>query len=85
VVSRRLPEVRHGRYLAGRGTGRRHQPDPAQQIFTFAKSKGMNTLSMWAIECDNSGCPGNGGANNCSGIVQNTWDFTHILAPYTGP
>jgi hypothetical protein len=57
----------------------------AQQIFTFARSKGINTLSMWAIQRDNGGCPGNGGANNCSGIVQNTWDFTHILAPYTGP
>ena len=55
------------------------------QIFNFAKSKGMNTLSMWAIQRDNGGCPGNGGANNCSGIVQNTWDFSHILAPYTGP
>jgi hypothetical protein len=57
----------------------------ATQIFTFAKSKGMSTLSMWAIQRDNGGCPGNGGANDCSGIVQNTWDFTHILAPYTGP
>ena len=57
----------------------------AQQIFDFARSKGMNTLSMWAIQRDNGGCPGNGGANDCSGIVQNTWDFTHILAPYTGP
>src|SRR5436190_17538536 len=25
----------------------------AQQIFTFARSKGMNTLSMWAIQRDN--------------------------------
>ena len=57
----------------------------AQQIYDFAKLKGMNTLSMWAIQRDNGGCPGNGGANDCSGIVQNTWDFTHILAPFTGP
>jgi hypothetical protein len=56
-----------------------------QQIFDFATSKGMNTLSMWAIQRDNGGCPGNGGANDCSGIVQNTWDFTDILTPYTGP
>jgi len=57
----------------------------AQQIYDFANLKGMNTLSMWAIQRDNGGCPGNGGANDCSGIVQNTWDFTHILAPFTGP
>jgi glycosyl hydrolase family 18 (putative chitinase) len=54
------------------------------QLFNFAKSKGIAVLSMWAIERDNGGCPGNGGANNCSGIVQNTWDFSHILTPYTG-
>jgi len=56
----------------------------AQQILAFARSKGMSVLSMWAIQRDNGGCPGNGGANNCSGIVQNTWDFSHILEPFTG-
>ena len=54
----------------------------AQQILAFAQSKGMRVLSMWAIQRDNGGCPGNGGANNCSGIVQNTWDFSHILEPF---
>ena len=33
---------------------------------------------------DNGGCPGNGGANACSGIVQNRWDFSHTLEPLTG-
>jgi hypothetical protein len=56
----------------------------AQQILAFARSKGMSVLSMWAIQRDNGGCPGNGGANNCSGIVQNTWDFSHILEAFTG-
>jgi len=56
----------------------------AQQILAFAQSKGMSVLSMWAIQRDNGGCPGNGGANNCSGIVQNTWDFSHILELFTG-
>ncbi|MGD0020437.1 MAG: chitinase [Candidatus Limnocylindrales bacterium] len=55
----------------------------AQTIKDFAVSKGINTLSMWAIQRDNGGCPGNTGSNNCSGIVQNTWDFSHILAPFT--
>jgi len=55
----------------------------AQQILAFAQSKGMRVLSMWAIQRDNGGCPGNGGANNCSGIVQNTWGFSHILEPFT--
>jgi Glycosyl hydrolases family 18 len=55
----------------------------AQQILNFANANGMSNLSMWAIQRDNGGCPGNTGANNCSGIVQNTWDFSHLLSPFT--
>src|SRR5207253_10161210 len=44
-----------------------------------------NTLSIWAIQRDNGGCPGTTDSNSCSGIVQNPWDFSHILEPYTGP
>jgi hypothetical protein len=57
----------------------------AQRILDFARANGISLLSMWAIQRDNGGCPGNTGANDCSGIVQNTWDFTHLLAPFTGP
>jgi hypothetical protein len=55
----------------------------AQQLLNFATANGMSNLSMWAIQRDNGGCPGNTGANNCSGIVQNTWDFSHLLNPFT--
>jgi len=60
-------------------------PADAQRLLDFARANGIGLLSMWAIQRDNGGCPGNTGSNSCSGIVQNTWDFTHILAPYTGP
>ena len=56
----------------------------AQNVEAFARSKGVNTLSIWAIQRDNGSCPGNGGANDCSGIVQNPWDFSHALEPFTG-
>ena len=56
----------------------------AQQVLDYAKANGVNTLSIWAIQRDNGGCPGNTGSNSCSGIVQNTWDFTHLLQPFTG-
>ena len=59
-------------------------PADAQQLLAFAQSKGINSLSMWAIQRDNGGCPGARGKNNCSGIVQGTWDFSHILEVYTG-
>jgi len=56
----------------------------AKNVEAFAQSKGLNTLSIWAIQRDNGGCPGNGGANACSGIAQNPWDFSHALEPFTG-
>jgi hypothetical protein len=57
----------------------------AQQLLNFATANGMSTLSMWAIQRDNGGCPGSTGSNDCSGIVQGTWDFSHVLEPFTRP
>jgi Glycosyl hydrolases family 18 len=56
----------------------------AQRLLTFAQANGINTISMWAIQRDNGGCPGVTDSNSCSGIVQNTWDFSHLLEPFTG-
>jgi hypothetical protein len=55
----------------------------AQAILNFANANGMSNLSMWAIQRDHGGCVGNTGANNCSGIAQNDWDFSHLLTPFT--
>jgi Glycosyl hydrolases family 18 len=56
----------------------------AQQVLDYARASGLDTLSIWAIQRDNGGCPGVTGSNSCSGIVQGTWDFTHLLQPFTG-
>jgi hypothetical protein len=58
-------------------------PD-ATTMLNFAKNEGMNLLSIWAIQRDNGGCPGTRDSNTCSGIAQNTWDFSHTLEPFTG-
>ncbi|MFF7991373.1 glycosyl hydrolase family 18 protein [Kitasatospora xanthocidica] len=55
----------------------------ATTVYNWAVSKGINTLSFWALQRDNGGCPGTKGDDNCSGIAQNTWDFTHTFAPFT--
>ncbi|MGC5345232.1 glycosyl hydrolase family 18 protein [Streptomyces sp. DT24] len=55
----------------------------ATQVYNWAVSKGINTLSFWALQRDNGGCVGGGARDDCSGIQQNTWDFTHIFAPFT--
>jgi hypothetical protein len=56
----------------------------AQQVFDYSRANGVDTLSIWAIQRDNGGCPGVTGSNSCSGIVQSAWDFTHVLQPFTG-
>ncbi len=57
----------------------------AQRVYDYARTNGFNTLSIWAVQRDNGGCPGSTGSNSCSGIVQNTWDFSHVLNPFSGP
>jgi hypothetical protein len=56
----------------------------AQTMLSFAQANNMNFLSIWAIQRDNGGCPGSTDSNTCSGIVQNTWDFSHLLEPFNG-
>jgi GH18 family chitinase len=56
----------------------------AQQVLGYAQANGVDTLSIWAIQRDNGGCPGVTGSNSCSGIAQGTWDFTDVLQPFTG-
>jgi hypothetical protein len=56
----------------------------AQTMLGFAQANNMNLLSIWAIQRDNGGCPGSRDSNTCSGITQNTWDFSQVLEPFTG-
>jgi hypothetical protein len=60
-----------------------YEPD-ATTMLGFAQANNMNFLSIWAIQRDNGGCPGTVDSNTCSGITQNTWDFSQILEPFTG-
>jgi hypothetical protein len=55
----------------------------AARLLGFARRVGIGTLSMWAIERDNGGCPGRIDSNTCSGIVQPQWAFSHLLEPFT--
>ncbi|GLY92245.1 carbohydrate binding domain-containing protein [Actinoallomurus iriomotensis] len=56
----------------------------AAPVEQWAASTGINTLSFWALQRDNGGCPGTGGAGDCSGIAQDTWFFSHTFEPFTG-
>ncbi|MEU9443583.1 carbohydrate binding domain-containing protein [Streptomyces sp. NPDC048304] len=56
----------------------------ATTVYDWAVAKGINTLSFWALQRDNGGCPGGSASDTCSGIAQDTWYFTHTFAPFTG-
>jgi hypothetical protein len=55
----------------------------AATVEQFAANMGINTLSFWALQRDNGGCPGTTGSNSCSGISQETWAFSHAFEPFT--
>ncbi len=58
-------------------------PRDARRLLRFAQAHGIGSLSIWAIQRDNGGCPGWKDQNRCSGIQQQTWQFSHILEPFT--
>ena len=58
--------------------------DNAPTVYNWAVSKGINTLSFWALQRDNGGCPGQGASDSCSGISQSTWQFSHTFEPFSG-
>ena len=55
----------------------------ATTVLNWANQQGIAALSFWALQRDNGGCPGGAAADNCSGIQQSTWQFSHIFAPFT--
>jgi Ricin-type beta-trefoil lectin domain/Glycosyl hydrolases family 18 len=55
----------------------------AATVLAWAKSNGVNTLSFWALQRDNGGCPGTGGSDTCSGISQPTWYFSQAFEPFS--
>ncbi|MFF9340576.1 MULTISPECIES: ricin-type beta-trefoil lectin domain protein [unclassified Streptomyces] len=51
-------------------------------ILAYAQQRHLARLTFWSVNRDRP-CTG-GGADTCSGIAQQPWDFTKILAAYTG-
>ncbi|HYS38169.1 MAG TPA: glycosyl hydrolase family 18 protein [Pseudonocardiaceae bacterium] len=56
----------------------------ATTVENWAVSKGISSLSFWAVERDNGSCPGTGGSDSCSGVAQSTWQFSHTFQPFSG-
>jgi chitinase len=55
----------------------------ATTVENWAQAKGIAVLSFWAIERDNGNCAiGTVGADNCSGVAQSDWYFSHQFESY---
>lgn len=56
----------------------------AQTVLSFAQQNHIGELSLWEMSRDNGGCAGSTTATYaCSGLVQNTYDFTKLFEPFT--
>jgi hypothetical protein len=55
----------------------------AVAIENWARHADIGTLSFWALQRDNGGCPGTKGAGTCSGVAQPDWYFSHVFEPFT--
>jgi hypothetical protein len=66
------------------GPGETFTQADATSVESWAASNGISTLSFWALQRDNGGCPGTAGSDTCSGISQPTWYFSHTFEPFTG-
>jgi hypothetical protein len=58
-------------------------PGTWNQIRDWANGSHIARLAFWSVNRDRP-CPGGGVVSNCSGISQNTWQFTSITAGFTG-
>ena len=55
----------------------------AHAVTRWAAAHHIGQLSFWALGRDNGGCPGTAGSDECSGVAQQPYQFTHIMAPFT--
>ncbi|HEY0814973.1 MAG TPA: glycosyl hydrolase [Pseudonocardia sp.] len=62
------------------------QPEDAQKVLDFAKSRGVGRLGFWALARDNGSCAKKVKAQpNCSGIAQKDYQFTQQFVGFAGP
>jgi hypothetical protein len=56
--------------------------DDFRTILAYARQHHLARLTFWSANRDRP-CTG-GSADSCSGVNQNNWDYTRVLAQYTG-
>jgi hypothetical protein len=59
------------------------RPGQARTLRRWATAHGVDTLSFWALQRDNGGCPGTKGSDSCSGVRQQRWAFARAWDGFT--
>ncbi|HEX3782279.1 MAG TPA: glycosyl hydrolase family 18 protein [Pseudonocardiaceae bacterium] len=57
--------------------------EDAVTVRKWATAAGIGLLSFWAVERDSGACVGTAGADDCSGVAQSDWYFSHTFEPFT--
>lgn len=57
--------------------------DDFKQMLDYANTHHLGRFTFWSVNRDHA-CPGGGAQSACSGIAQQDWDFTKIVAQYKG-
>jgi len=55
----------------------------ARDVTHWAADRHIGELSFWALGRDNGGCPGTPGSDDCSGVAQSPYQYTHIMLQFT--
>ncbi|MGW8379647.1 chitinase [Streptomyces sp. ODS28] len=62
--------------------GEKITPDDFQEMLAYAKEKKLARVSFWAVNRDRSCAGGGSPGDSCSGIEQQEWEFSKLLAGY---
>lgn len=57
--------------------------DDFNKMLNYANTNHIGRFTFWSVNRDHA-CPGGGAQSACSGIDQQDWDFTKIVAQYKG-
>jgi chitinase len=55
----------------------------ARSVVRWATAHDIGELSFWALGRDNGGCPGTPGSDDCSGVAQKPYQYSHLMEPFT--
>ncbi|MGH3762882.1 chitinase [Actinophytocola sp.] len=64
--------------------GKVFELDHARRLVDWANANHIGLVAFWSAGRDNGSCPGGGVSPTCSGIAQDTFEFTSITHGFTG-